>query len=127
MRNIFQCYTVKAKLTGLSLEIRIKLSRSHTRCMARVRGTDCSEHLLIYPCCVAWWAEPSGLQPIRSQHARSVVCCTGGDFLEAGPRVSCIIRNGALWDCPCRVGGRSYKVSSPWQRTEHLRSVILYC
>jgi len=101
-----------------------KLSRFHTRCTVRVRGEDCSNCCLLYPCCVAWWAEPSGFQPIRVQDAGSVVCYVGGTFLEARPRVSCIMRNGALWECLLRVSGWSYKVSSPWQRNERLRSVI---
>jgi len=29
-------------------------------------------------------------------------------------------------ECPCRVSGRSYEVSSPWQGIERYRSVILY-
>jgi len=85
----------------------------HTRCTPQSAVKTVRFAAFIYPSCVAYWAEPSGFQPIRIQDDCSVVRYVGGAFLEARPRVSCIMRNGALWECLLRVSGWSYKVSSP--------------
>jgi len=68
----------------------------------------------IYPLSRKRWAEPNGIQPIRIQDACSGVRYIGGAFLEARPKVSGIMRNGALWECLLSVSGRSYKDFSPW-------------
>jgi len=48
-------------------------------------------------------------EPIRVEDACTGVCYVGGAFPISRPRVSGIMRNGALWECLLSVSGRSYK------------------
>jgi len=83
---------------GEGWEIRIKPPLNHTRWTPQIAVKTVWFAAFIYPLSRNYGRGLAPCQPIRAQKSCSGVCCEGGAFLEAGPRVSCIMRNGALWD-----------------------------